>query len=97
MPENIIHQLFVVAMICMAVIGAYCSHKLSSDNPRWVRLVVLAPSVFGMFAPVVLAMGIYEPYAFDVAFAIAVALLYALVASRFSDTPWLDLRTKKGQ
>lgn len=86
---------FVIAMLSMAVIGAYCAHRLDGDHPFFVRLIVMAPAVIGMFAPVVVAMGEYIPYFFDVIFAIAVSLLYALVASRFSSTPWLDIRIKK--
>jgi uncharacterized membrane protein len=55
----------------------------------------MAPAIVGMFAPVAMLMGVYEPHAFDVVFAVAVALLYALVASRFSKYPWLDLRVSK--
>lgn len=85
---------FLLAMLSMAAIGAYCAHRLSHDHPFFVRLIVMAPAIIGLFAPVVVAMGVYVPYVFDVIFAIAVAFLYALVASRFSSTPWLDLRNK---
>jgi hypothetical protein len=49
----------------------------------------------GMFAPVLMLLGLYVPYEFDVFFACTVALLYALVASRFTSRPWLDIRTTK--
>lgn len=93
MCENPIQTAFVIVMILMVAIGAYCAHHLNDNHPCWVRLVVMVPAVLGMFAPVLMLMGLYVPYEFDVAFALSVALLYALVASRFSKTPWLDIRT----
>lgn len=96
MRETLTQTIFVIAMLAMAVIGFYCAHHLSNKNPCWVRLVVMAPAITGMFAPVVMMMGSYTPYAFDVVFSVTVALLYALVASRFSQTPWLDIRCTKG-
>lgn len=86
---------FVAAMLAMACTGAYCAHHLNCNYPWWVRAIVMAPAVLGMFAPVVMALGVYVPYVLDVLFAVSVALLYALVASRFSSTPWLDIRCKK--
>ena len=94
MLANPIEAAFIAAMLAMACMGAYCAHHLNCDYPWWVRAIVMAPAVLGMFAPVVLLMGVYVPYVLDVLFAIAVALLYALVASRFSSTPWLDIRRK---
>jgi hypothetical protein len=87
---------FVVSMLVMACIGAYCAHKMTDENPCWVRVVVLAPAIMGMFAPVIMLTGAYVPYTFDVIFAITVTLLYALVASRFSSKPWLDIKTSQG-
>lgn len=92
MFENPIQAAFTIIMLIMASIGAYCSHRMTHENPLWVRLVVLAPAIVGMFAPVVIVLGMYVPYVFDVVFAATVALLYSLVASRFSKTPWLDIR-----
>lgn len=92
---NLIEIAFVIVMICMTLTGAYCAHKLSGDHPCWVRMIVMAPAIMGMFSPVLMMLGLYVPYAFDVVFACVVALLYALVASRFSDMPWLDIRTTK--
>lgn len=95
MLANPIEAAFIAAMLAMAITGAYCAHHLTGDHPCWVRLIVMAPAVIGMFAPVAILMGVYVPYLLDVTFAISVALLYALVASRFSSKPWLDIRCKK--
>jgi hypothetical protein len=95
MCESPTQTIFVVVMLIMVGTGAFCAHHLNDQNPCWVRLVVMAPAIVGMFAPVAMLMGVYEPHAFDVVFAVAVALLYALVASRFSKYPWLDLRVSK--
>lgn len=92
MFDNPIQVAFVIVMISMTCTGAYCAHKLTGDNPWWVRLIVIFPAIMGMFGPVLMMMGLYVPYEFDVLFACAVALLYALVASRFSCRPWLDIR-----
>lgn len=90
-----IQTIFIIVMLAMVTMGAYCAHHLNDNHPCWVRLVVMAPAIVGMFAPVVILMGSYTPYTFDVVFAVTVALLYALVASRFSTRPWLDLRVSK--
>jgi O-antigen/teichoic acid export membrane protein len=95
MLTNPLEGPFLVAMLSMVAMGAYCAYKLDHDHPLWVRLIVLAPAIIGMFAPVVILMGIYVPYILDVIFAGSVALLYALVSSRFSDNPWLDIRSKE--
>lgn len=87
---------YSLTMLIVAATGAYCAHNLNCSYPWWVRAIVMIPAVLGMFAPVLMVMGAYVPYLLDVFFAIAVAMLYALVASRFSSTPWLDLRCKKG-
>ena len=40
-------------------------------------------------------MGAYVAYWPDVARAVSVMLIYALVASKFTERPWLDIRTTK--
>jgi len=90
-----IQTIFIIVMLAIVAMGAYCAHHLNDNHPRWVRLVVMGPAIVGMFAPVVILMGSYTPYTFDVVFAVTVALLYALVASRFSTRPWLDIRVPK--
>lgn len=91
-----INSIFIVCALIMSAIGAYCAYKLNADHPLVIRLIVMAPAIMGLFAPVLIYRGSYIPYEFDVIFMVVVILLYALVASRFSSTPWLDLRTKKG-
>jgi hypothetical protein len=95
MFTNPIETVFIAAMVSMVAMGAYCAHNLNNSHPLWVRLIVMAPAVIGMFAPVVIIMGVYVPYLLDVIFASSVALLYALVSSKFSDKPWLDIRRNK--
>jgi uncharacterized protein (DUF983 family) len=95
MFDNPLPVAFVIVMVSMTCTGAYCAHKLTGEHPCWVRMIVMAPAIMGMFAPVLMLLGLYVPYEFDVVFACAVALLYALVASRFTSRPWLDIRTTK--
>ena len=73
MCESPTQTIFVVVMLIMVGTGAFCAHHLNDQNPCWVRLVVMAPAIVGMFAPVAMLMGVYEPHAFDVVFAVAVA------------------------
>lgn len=95
MTATHLEVVFIAAMLVMATTGAYCAHHLNCDHPWWVRTIVMAPAIVGMFAPVTIVMGIYAPYVLDVIFAITVTALYGLVASRFSSNPWLDIRRCK--
>lgn len=86
-------DLFLTFMFLIVGIGFYCAFKMDSSNPLWVRLVVLGPAIFGMFAIVIIVRG-YTPSLILTAFAAVVAPMYALVASRFSCKPWLDIKVK---
>lgn len=87
--------LFVLVSIAQIVVGFYCAHKLGPDYPLWVRLVVLAPCLSAVFALWCMVLGIFVAYPPDIIDAFATMLLYALVASRFSSRPWLDIRSNK--
>lgn len=93
MHDHAIPVIYTLIMIATSSIGFYCAARMSGDYPRWVRWIVLSPALCALGVMAAMAQGEHVAYLGDVAFALSLALLYALVASRFSDRPWLDLRT----
>jgi uncharacterized protein (DUF983 family) len=84
--------LFVLIVLAKIGIGFFCANRLTSDNPLWVRLIVLAPALTGFYVLIEMLQGNYVAYAGDIYRTGAVIALYLLVASRFTDNPWLDIR-----
>jgi hypothetical protein len=84
-----------LCLLALTAIGGYCAHRLNDGHPLWVRLVVLLPCLTALAKLAAIAMGEYIAGGIDVAFAVSVLLIYALVASRFTSRPWLDIRTTK--
>lgn len=94
MTTSLVEVCFVVCLLVLIGIGFYCSHRMSDQNPLWVRLVVLTPCLTAFATLAAIAAGQYTAFWPDVGRAISGMLIYALVASRFSSTPWLDIRCK---
>jgi inner membrane protein involved in colicin E2 resistance len=88
----IMFVLIVLAKIC---IGFFCANKMTSDNPLWVRLIVLGPALTGFYVLIEMLHGNYVAYLGDIYRTAAVIALYLLVASRFTNNPWLDIKTNK--
>lgn len=86
--------IFVLVVLMKISVGFFCAQYLTSDNPLWVRLVVLAPCLAGFYVLIALVQGEYTAYWGDILRTVAVIPLYMLVASRFTDNPWLDIRVK---
>ena len=95
MHNGVLEICFVGLMVLLALIGFFCAHKLSHQHPLWVRLVVLMPSLTALATIVAIANGDYVAYWPDVFREISGLLIYALVASRFTSNPWLDIRRQK--
>ena len=95
MCDSVTQLMFFVFGGLMLLIGIYCAHKFNKKYPCWVRLIVLGPAVVCAFLiyHVVLGECVINPLV--TALVTSIALLYALVASRLSDNPWLDLRVSK--
>lgn len=91
----VIQLVFEVLMAIMACIGFFCAVRLNGSNPLWVRLIVLYPALAALCTIAAMMRGQYVAYVQDIVMAIGLALIYALVASRFTDNPWLDIRTTK--
>lgn len=81
-------------MLALVAIGGYCAHRLNDGHPLWVRLIVLLPCLTAFATLAAMAAGTYVAYWPDVARSVSVMLIYALVASRFTSRPWLDIRCK---
>jgi uncharacterized membrane protein YoaK (UPF0700 family) len=95
MSIPLVEVCFIVCMVALIAIGFYCSHRLDAKHPFWVRLIVLLPCLTAFATLAAIAMGAYVAYWPDVARAVSVMLIYALVASKFTERPWLDIRTTK--
>lgn len=94
MTTSLVEVCFVVCLLVLIGIGFYCSHRMSDQNPLWVRLVVLTPCLTAFATLAAIAAGQYTAFWPDVGRAISGMLIYALVASRFTSRPWLDIRRK---
>ncbi len=95
MTNTQIQVLCFILLLVMAITGYYCAAKLSHEYPLWVRLIVLYPALASMCTMATMLRGHYVAYMQDIVLQIGIALLYALVASRFSSSPWLDMRVHK--
>ena len=95
MIDSFVGICFLVLMFSLVLIGFYCSHKLDSKNPLWVRIIVLMPSLTAMGTIAAIVNGDYVAYWPDVFRAISVILIYCLFASRFTSRPWLDIRRQE--
>lgn len=93
MTVHTIQIIFAVAMLALSVIGFYCAARLNGDYPLWVRLIVLYPALAALCTLAAMLRGHYVAYMQDIIMAVGLVLIYALVASRFSARPWLDIRT----
>lgn len=89
----IVQYVFILCMLAQVVIGFYCAAKLTGRNPFWVRFIVLLPALAALATIAAMARAEYVAFLPDILRSAAVMLIYALVASRFSSTPWLDIRT----
>jgi uncharacterized protein (DUF983 family) len=87
--------LFVLIVFAKIGIGFFCANKMTSDNPLWVRLIVLGPALTGFYVLIEMLHGNYVAYLGDIYRTAAVIALYLLVASRFTEKPWLDIKTNK--
>jgi hypothetical protein len=84
--------LFIVCLLVLIGTGFFCSHRLDNTHPLWVRLIVLTPCMTAFATLAAIAMDAYTAFWPDVARAVGGILIYALVASRFTSRPWLDIR-----
>jgi hypothetical protein len=95
MSIPLVEVCFIVCMLALIAIGFYCSHRLDAKHPFWVRLIVLLPCLTAFATLAAIPIGAYAAFWPDVGRAVSSMLVYALVASRFSSRPWLDIRTTK--
>jgi len=86
------NNLFVLLNVLVLCVGFYCSYKLSDSRPCWVRMIVLSPVFVALYGIYVATNENYITYAHDIYEKLSLLVLYALVASRFSKAPWLDLK-----
>ncbi len=84
---------FVFMMLSLAIIGFYCAARLNSTYPLWLRLIVLYPALAALCTLGAMLKGHYVAYVQDIVLAFGTDLIYIVLASRFSDRPWLDIRT----
>lgn len=94
MNTTLVEVCFVVCLLVLIGIGFYCSHRLSDQNPLWVRLVVLTPCLTAFATLAAIAANQYTAFWPDVGRTIGTILIYALVASKFTGNNWLNIRRK---
>lgn len=90
-PSSLLN-LYVAAAVFQISIGMYCAYKLGPDRPFWIRFITLMPCLAAFASLWGMVMHIYVPYVHDLINVVATLALYALVASKFSGRPWLDIR-----
>jgi hypothetical protein len=88
---------FELCLYAMIVTGFYCASKLDHSHPLWIRLFTLSPSLMAMLGLYFVYANEYVAYAVDIGLAISQMLQSLIVASRFSDRPWLDIRVKTNE
>ena len=88
-------NLFIFLNIVILITGFYCSYKLCCSRPFWVRMIVLSPTFVASYGIYGATQTNYTVYGHDILEKISLMFLYALVASKFSGTPWLGLKAFK--
>lgn len=87
-----IQYVFILLMIGLAGVGLFCSKKLDAKHPFWVRMVVFSQAGAALFTLGYIAQTDYVAFLPDLMLAGAGFANYALISSRFTARPWLDLR-----
>lgn len=91
---NSLLVVYMIALFLQIAIGFYCAYKMGPDQPFWVRAITLMPCLAAFASLWGMLMHIYVPYVHDLINLTATVCLYALVASKFSAKPWLEIRRK---
>ncbi len=89
-----IQAIFTICMFGIIGIGFHCARHLTSDNPLWVRLVVLCPCMTAFITLIAIVQGYYVAYSVDILRALSLMIIYALVGSHFGMRCWLDIKRK---
>jgi hypothetical protein len=84
-------DVYVMEMLLLIGMGFFCACKLNCDNPLWVRLIALAPSLAAMFS---LWMGGLPTQLSTVVVAGATVLVYVFVLAALFGKPLLQIRSK---
>jgi hypothetical protein len=84
----------LILMILIFVVGTFCSLKMTSQNPTWVRAIVLSPALAALYLIWAMLAGYYRAFFPDVILAVTILLMYGVIASKFTRTAWLDLKRR---
>ena len=90
-----IQIIFIGCMLALIAIGFHCARNLTSDNPLWVRLIVLAPSMTAIVTLICMLKGLYVAYWADILRTLSVILIYILVGSVVAGRSWLRIHLRK--
>jgi len=88
-------NIFALCMVLIIIIATFSASQLTDEHPLWVRLIMLSPAFTAMYTLLTILDGSYVTCIADILRAISVMLVYAMLASRLSENPWLDIRVKK--
>lgn len=87
--NELINSLFVLIVLVNIGVGFYCAFRMDKSYVLWFRLLVLSPALTSLYAIYQLANANYIASMVDVAIAIPSLAIYLMVASAFSNKPWL--------
>lgn len=85
----LLRVIFVMCVAALIVTGFYLSAKLTGAVPERIRIAILSPSLAGISYAIGLLKFNYTPYWHDVFAIISTLVIYAFVASLFSEKPWI--------
>lgn len=88
-------MLFVVLLLVVVFIGFFCAARLNDNYLLVVRLITVFPAITALVILHAMVRGAYAPQALDLLKCLDCIFLYTMVASRFTNKPWLDIRKKE--
>lgn len=92
-----IQATYVGILVGILFIGYFCANHLTSDNPAFVRLIVLSPIAGALVGLVQFIFGNGYVQTADLALSFALLCMNFVVAMALSGNPLLVLRSKKSE
>lgn len=89
--------IFIGCLISLIIIGFHCARNLTSENPLWVRLLVLAPCLSAFGTLIAIVQGAYTAFLPDIYRALASVGSYALILSVVAGKSWLRIQYRKDE
>jgi hypothetical protein len=85
--------IYTMLTLCICMVGLWCGKRMSQMGVVWwVDMMVKLPAASAMLTLAEIIQGAYIAFLSDIFTALSLLAIYMVLASRFSGTPWLDLR-----